>query len=405
LSNPQINHKFIPLFEEGKRYYVVTGGRNSSKSFSVKTWEAYKLAQKGNKILDTRYTLSSAGKSIIPEFINKLELIGIDRACKITQSDITCNNGSQVLFSGIKTSAGIQTANLKSLEGINIWVMDEAEEMISEDTFDKIDLSIRQPGKNNIVVLILNPTTKEHFIWKRWFEGYLKYINIDGFNIPVSTHPDICHIHTTYLDNIDNIPDDYLKQIEKIKETNPEKYRHVILGGWLEKSEGAIFTNWKIGEFNNSLPYIHGLDFGFYPDPDACIKFALDRKNKQIYLHEVFYKNSQGTEQLKQSLKREIKPFELIVGDSAEKRLINDLSGSFNIKPVIKKPGQVVESIKLIQDYELIVTPTSQNLIKELNNYAWHDKKANIPIDNYNHLLDAMRYCYIELNNKPAAMY
>jgi len=398
LKQIKINNKFKPLFEEKKRYYVVTGGRNSSKSFSVKTWEGYKLGQKGNKILDTRYTLKSASKSIIPEFVNKLDLIGIDKFCKVNNTDITCENGSQVIFSGIKTSSGVQTANLKSLEGINIWVLDEGEELVDEDTFDKIDLSIRQPDKNNIIVLILNPTNKDHWIWRRWFEGYLTYMEIDGYQIPISAHPDICHIHTTYLDNIDNIPEDYLERIYQIKRDDPEKYKHIILGGWIEKSEGVIFNNWEIGQFREDLPYIYGLDFGFFPDPDACVKFAIDKGRKIIYLHEVFYKNSQGTETLRKMLRNNTSAGTLIIADSAEKRLINDLSNHFNIKGVIKKPGQVVESIKLLQDYKFVVTEDSQNLIKELNNYAWHDKRSNIPIDSYNHLIDSLRYCFIELN-------
>lgn len=402
MNSLKINEIYKPLFEEKKRYYLVTGGRNSGKSFTVKLWESYKLLQKGNKILDTRYTLTSAKLSIIPEFIEKLELNNSLNYCKANQSDITCVNGSHVLFAGIKTNSGIQTANLKSLQGINIWVLDEAEELTDESIFDKIDLSIRSTSNKNIIVLIMNPTNKEHWIWKRWFDGNLGYKKIEGYKIPISKHNDICHIHTTYHNNIDHIPNDYLNQIERIKIENPEKYRHIILGGWIENVEGAIFTKWEIGKFDKSLPYGYGLDFGFFPDPDACVKVAIDNKKKLIYLDEIFYLNNQGLNDLRESLSRSIDKDKLIAADSAEIRLINDLRASFNIKAINKPPNSVIDNIKLIKDYKLIVTESSQNLIKELNNYCWHDKKSNTPIDNYNHLLDAMRYYFMDKNQKNA---
>ena len=114
-------------------------------------------------------------------------------------------NGSKIIFRGIKTSSGDQTANLKSLTGITTWVMDEAEELNDEDIFDKIDLSVRNKIQENRVILILNPTTKEHFIYKRWFE----YRGVSaGSNI---TKEDTTYIHTTYLDNLDNLSESYIE--------------------------------------------------------------------------------------------------------------------------------------------------------------------------------------------------
>ena len=103
--------------------------------------------------------------SIIPEFIEKLELLNIFDDFYITKDEIkNKRSGSKIIFKGIKTSSGDQTANLKSLQGVTTFVLDEAEELTSEDTFDKIDLSVRQQGSHNRVILILNPTSKEHWI-------------------------------------------------------------------------------------------------------------------------------------------------------------------------------------------------------------------------------------------------
>jgi len=169
----KINDKYQTLFEQPKqvRYYIITGGRGSGKSFGVTIWANLKTLAKTTKILFTRYTLTSAHISIIPEFLEKIELLNLQSQFKITQSEIISNNGGSILFKGIKASSGIQTANLKSLNGVNVWILDEAEELHDEKVFDKIDLSIRDKDTQNIVILILNPTLKEHWIYTRFFEG------------------------------------------------------------------------------------------------------------------------------------------------------------------------------------------------------------------------------------------
>ena len=43
-------------------------------------------------------------------------------------------------------------------------------------------------------------------------------------------------------------------------------------------------------------------------------------------------------------------------------------------------------------DYELIVTPESTNIAKEMNNYIYADKGSKLFVDNYNHSIDAIRY-------------
>ena len=84
----------------------------------------------------------------------------------------------------------------------------------------------------------------------------------------------------------------------------------------------------------------------------------------------------------------------IIIADSAEKRLIEDLRQKtrLNIAPVIKGAGSVLAGIKLMQNYELIVSPDSTDIGSELNNYVWSDKKSGVPIDAYNHFLDSIRY-------------
>ena len=154
----------MPIVEKDSRYFIVSGGRGSGKSFSVNALLVMLTYEKGHTILFTRYTLTSAYISIIPEFLNKLELFGFTQDFHITKDEIlNKKTGSKIIFRGIKTSSGDQTANLKSLQGITTWVVDEAEELTDEQKFDTIDLSVRKQGLQNRVILILNPTTKEHF--------------------------------------------------------------------------------------------------------------------------------------------------------------------------------------------------------------------------------------------------
>ncbi len=382
----KLNKKYLVLDESFARYFIVTGGRGSGKSFAVNSVLLLLTYQAGHTILFTRYTLRAASISIIPEFIEKLELLGVIDQFKITRDEIiNKGNGSKIIFRGIKTSSGDQTANLKSLTGITTWVMDEAEELNDEDIFDKIDLSVRNKIQENRVILILNPTAKEHFIYKRWFEdrGVAAGSNI--------TKEDTTYIHTTYLDNIHNLSESYIKQIETMKVRRPNRYKHTIEGAWLDKAEGVIFTDWSIGEFKQVGKVVFGQDYGFSNDPSTLVKTSIDKENKVIYIQLCFYQTKLTTSEILQ-LNKKFAANNLIVGDSAEPRLITELSRDCNVVPAIKGQGSITFGISLLQDYDLVITEDSTQLIKELNNYCWLEKKSQTPVDNFNHAIDALRY-------------
>ena len=386
LKELKLHRKYLVFNESDARYFIITGGRGSGKSFAINTILLLLTYQAGHTILFTRYTLRSASISIIPEFIEKIELLNKTNDFKITRDEIiNKGNGSKIIFRGIKTSSGDQTANLKSLTGITTWVMDEAEELMDEDIFDKIDLSVRNKIQDNRIILILNPTTKEHFIYQRWFES----CGIPaGSNV---TRNDTTYIHTTYLDNIDNLSKSYIQQIDTMKQRRPERFKHTIEGSWLDKAEGVIYSNWSIGEFKFINKVVYGQDFGFSNDPSTLVKTSIDKQNKIIYVQLCYYQSKLTTSELAQ-LNVKFAGNDLIVGDSSEPRLINELSRSCNIVPAIKGQGSVTYGISMIQDYDLIIDAESTDLIKELNNYVWLERKSQTPVDNYNHALDALRY-------------
>ena len=394
-----INERY-DLLGSDSRYFVITGGRGSGKSYSLNSFLLLLTYEVGHVILFTRYTLTSAHVSIIPEFIDKIETAGVANEFRITKDEIVnLRTGSKILFRGIRTSQGTQTANLKSLANVTTWVLDEAEELVDEDVFDKIDFSIRAKGVQNRVILVLNPATKEHFIYKRFFEQ--RGVEA-GTNDIVK---DTTYIHTTYLDNYKHLSESFIRQVEQMKLNNRTKFEHVILGGWLDKADGVVFTNWRFGDFNpDGLQTSCGMDFGFSVDPDTLTEVAIDKAKKKIYLKEHIYQNGIQTHVLAPMILNKVGNM-LIIADSAEPRLIADLKhAGVNIQPV--KKGTIESGISRMQDFEIIVEPNSHNIAKELNNYAYADKGSKLYIDSYNHSIDGARYNVIyHLDNPNKGTY
>lgn len=385
----KINKKYKPLWNSEASYYILTGGRGSGKSFAVSDFIENLTFEKGHTILFTRYTLTSAHISIIPEFEEKIEIEGHTGLFEVNKTEITnTKTESKILFRGIKTSSGNQTASLKSIQNVTTWILDEAEELHDEDIFDKIDESVRKKGIQNRIVIVLNPATEQHWIYKRFFEQAGVKAGWNGVK------DDVCYIHTTYLDNIENLSRKFIDKVKKLSLTSPLKYAHRIMGGWLKAAEGVIFENWEYGNFDESLPYGYGMDFGFFPDPDVLVKVAIDNKRNLIYCKEVLQMNNAGVDLLANKIKSKIDISKSIIADCAEPRLITDLrtKGVKNITPVKKGAGSVLSGIKIMQDYRIIVDSDSTNIGAELNNYVWSDKKNGVPVDAYNHWIDAIRY-------------
>jgi phage terminase large subunit len=389
----KINKKFHVLREALTRYFVITGGRGSGKSYAICINLLLLTYEKGHNILFTRYTMTSAEISIIPEFLSKVELLGLEDDFHITSNSITnLVTGSKILFRGLKASSGMQTANLKSIEGVTTWVLDEAEELWDQDVFETIDESVRTLGRTNRVILILNPTTKAHWIHRHFFVGNGVE---DGWN---GSKGQTTYIHTSYLDNINNLSQSWLDKAEALKTRRPKEYEHRFLGGWLGKAKGAVFTNWTTGEWVETPDRAFGQDFGFSKDASTLVETSIDWTGMKIYVRQCFYKHKLKTQDIYE-LNKLYAGDHIIVADSAEIRLIEELSDlGNNIQKCVKGAGSVAFGIKLIQDFDVIVDPDSTELIEELNNYQWKLNKDDQPIDDWNHLIDAWRYAVTHLN-------
>ena len=393
---------YHPLYEDKEKFIIlITGGRGSGKSFNASTFierltfELTPVEKIVHQILYTRYTMVSAGMSIIPEMMEKIELDGTTKYFKTTKTDIVNKmTKSRIMFRGIKTSSGNQTAKLKSIQGITTFVCDEAEEWTSEDEFDKIMLSIRKKGIQNRIIIIMNPCDSNHFIYKKYIEKTHKLVEIDGVQVQISTHPNVLHIHTTYFDNLENLSPEFLKEVEDMKVSNPEKYGHVVIGRWADVAEGAVFKKWGIvKEFPQECKKVGiGQDFGFTNDPSAAVRCGII--DNRLYVDELFYE----TDMLSSAIANRLKPFSMkVFADSQDPRLIQEIKNrGVNIYPVDKFPGSIKAGIDKIKDMEFFVTERSYNIITELRKYVWDKDKdgnyINEPVDEYNHLMDAIRY-------------
>lgn len=406
-----LTHDIYRALYEDKEHFIilVTGGRASGKSYSLSafierlTFEMRRRAD-GSKIvhniLYTRYTMTSAGISVIPEFMEKVELDGTGRYFHSTRTDVTnTKTGAHIMFRGIHTSSGNQTAKLKSIHGITTFVVDEAEEWVSEKEFETIMYSIRQQGIQNRIIIIMNPTDSNHFIYQRYIKDTHKEVMYDGVPVQISTHPDVLHIHTSYLDNKANLSEEFLRSAEDMKRNDPQRYAHIFMGQWSDVAEGAVFKKWGVvDEFPRECKRVaYGMDFGFTNDPTAIVKCGI--VGNRLYLQEVCYK----TRMLASDIVSEMRVQEAgeygtkVVCDSADPRLIQEIAnGGVLIYPVLKGAGSIMAGITKMLDMEIYVTRDSLNLQDELRNYTWDKDKdgnyINRPIDAYNHIIDASRY-------------
>jgi PBSX family phage terminase large subunit len=202
------------------------------------------MMEDNQKILFLRKTLTSAYLSIIPEFLEKIDLLGLSSVFDVTKTEIVNKqNGNVIYFRGIQTGSKDNTANLKSLQGVNVMVLDEAEELTDEGMFDRIDLSIRQKGVVNKVIIVMNPAMKSHWVYKRFFEPQGLE---DEFNGEVEN---VNYIHTTYEDNIDNLDQGFIDQVESLRLKNLRKFNYIVKGHWASvNQEDALWSDTIIEE-------------------------------------------------------------------------------------------------------------------------------------------------------------
>lgn len=374
---------------------------NSSRFIERLTFEYNAEKKLAHQILYTRFTMVSAAISVIPEFWEKVEVDETEQYFRKTKTDvINTMTGARVMFRGIHTSSGNQTAKLKSIQGVTTFVVDEAEEWVSEDEFERIMLSIRTKGLQNRVIIIMNPADSNHWVYKRFIEKTHRIEYFDGVPVQISTHPNVLHIHTTYLDNVQNLSEEFLKEVLDMKINKPERYAHIVMGRWADVAEGAVFKKWGIvDEFPPYAKKIaRAMDFGYTQDPTAIVRCGI--VDNRLYIDELCYRTGMTSGDIIRELRREEANGEggFVYSESADPRLIDEIAlGGVIIYPVIKGQGSILEGLSKMLDMEIYVTKRSVNLQEELRNYVYAKDKwgnyTNYPEDHHNHGVgDAARY-------------
>ena len=202
-----------------------------------------------------------------------------------------------------------------------------------------------------------------------------------------------------------------------MKVDNPRRYNIEGLGNW-GIAEGLVYENFTEQEFNYmdiskraGARAVFGLDFGYTNDPTAFIAAIVDTENKELYIFDEHYKQAMSNKDIADMIKYKGYAKEMIIADSAEPKSIDDIrkQGIRRIKAAAKGKDSILNGIQHIQSYKIIVHPKCENTILELNNYIWDNKDGvilNKPVDNYNHLMDALRYAMetVKSTNKLKSM-
>ena len=318
---------------------------------------------------------------VVYDFLCQLKLHNYINVNKTTMK-ITLYNGSEFLFIGCD-----DPERIKSIAGITDIICEEATELTLEDV-SQLDLRLRPKEANPQMLFMFNPTSKASWVYKRWF-AETAVIDEDTFILK-----------TTYKDNKFLSPE-YINTLEAQIRTNPTYYKIYALGEFTSLNK-LVYNNWKVEEFDHTAingTLICGLDFGYTNDPTAFVASLVDLKEKKIYIFKEWGGTGFTNDQIAKHLSSLGFPKSFIIADSAEPKSIDELrkAGLMRIKPSAKGKDSIMNGISRIQQFEMIIHPDCENVIFELENYAFKKDKfsgeyINQPEDAYNHYMDALRY-------------
>ena len=380
------------------RYRVVKGGRASKKSTTAALWFIHQMMRHpGANTLVVRKTYQAHKDSTYAQLKWAVRRLGVDHLWQFRLSPLELvylPTGQRILFRGLDDPLSI--ASITVATGFLCWVwIEEAYQVTDEADFDKLDLSIRGDTGDlwKQFTLTFNPWNEHHWLNKRFFQH---------------ESPDTLAMTTTYLQN-EFLGRDDLAVFEQIKDRNPRRYRIEGLGEW-GIAEGAVFDNWETREFDwreiaqrETAVGCFGLDFGYTVDPTAFSAMIADRAAHEIYVYDEIYKHGLTNPALAALIEHKGFAKERITADSAEPKSIAELKAGGKdypairrIEPAAKGADSVDHGIQRLQQYRIIVHPKCEHTVIELENYTWRKDKAgntlDEPADEFNHLIDAMRY-------------
>jgi len=383
----QRNECYLPFFDSTKKYNVLRGGSGSGKSYAVADDVILRTVEPVlSRTIVARKVQATMRQSVFRLIQNRIYDMGLESLFSINKTEMTFTAGKNEII-----LVGLDDVNkLKSIYDPTDAFIEEADQ-VSQDDFEEIDRRIRTvTGRPPKITLSFNPTSA--FSW-------LKKYFYDTETVKAKTF----ELTTTYLDNAFLDPG-YADTIERLKETNPSAYRVYGLGEW-GVVQGVVFEQWATSAIPEGAKLTgYGLDWGYSNDPTALI--AVWKRGKEIWLDEIIYQTGLTNQELG-ALMREhkITLSDEIIADSAEPKSIQEIyTQRFNIHPCKKGADSIRNGINAMKEYKINITPRSVNLQREFSSYSWKQDKngiwLNVPIDMFNHGIDAARYRISASSNK-----
>lgn len=371
------------------RYRICKGSRASKKSKTTALWFIYNMMKYPEaNALCIRKTFSTLRTSMFTDLKWAIHRLGVDDKweCTVSPLEMTYKpTGQKIYFRGLDDPLKITSISVDV--GVLCWCwIEEFYEITKEEDFDFIDESIRgtvQAPLFKQITMTMNPWSEKHFAKRRFFD-------VVDDNILALTTNYLCN---EWLDEADRM------MFEEMKRNRPKRYRTAGLGEW-GIEEGLIFDNWRVEDLSALIPTFDniycGCDFGYAADPNALIKVHVDMARKNIYVFDEYYKAGMSDDELVR-VGKEVFGRHYVICDSAEPKTIDYLAiHGINAVPAVKGADSINRGIRWLQGYEIIVDNNCTNFIKEISQYCWlEDKHGNTmakPVDENNHLLDALRY-------------
>jgi phage terminase large subunit len=408
ITLPEIVGKGYATYWKYKgRYRVCKGSRASKKSKTTALWFIVNMMKyPAANLLVIRKTERTLRNSCYADLKWAVHRLGVDAWWDFRLSPLEIEykpTGQKIYFRGLDNPFKITSIAVDKGSLCWLWI-EEAYEIMKEEDFDVLDESIRgevPEGLFKQITLTFNPWNEKHWIKARFFDA--------------QGDPDILAITTNYLCN-EWLDEADKRVFERMKVQNPRRYAVAGLGNW-GIVDGLVYENWKEEAFDiekvkklSGVQSCFGMDFGYTHDPSTLFCGLYDKENKRLYVFDELYEKGLSNKRIFERVSEMGYGKERIIADSAEPKSIDELKGyGMRVKGARKGKDSVLNGIQWIQDLEIIIHPRNVNFLTEISNYTWDkDKfgnKLNQPIDDFNHILDAMRYALEPFINEQKWLY
>ena len=373
------------------RYDVCKGSRASKKSKTTALRIIYNMMKYDqSNTLVVRKTYRTLKDSCFTDLKWATKRLEVENLWEFKYSPLEATylrTGQKILFRGLDDPLKVTSITVEY--GYLCWAwLEESYEITSEKDFDTLDESIRgelPPHLWKQWMITFNPWNEHHWLKKRFFDA--------------ENDPDILAITTNYKCN-EWLDEADLRLFKNMKKNNPRRYQVAGLGNW-GIVDGLVYENWKEEEFTLDqvidCESVNGIDFGYTNDPAAVFIGFIDTEHKKLYVWDEIYKKGLSNKKLYEEIESMHYQKKSFTADCAEPKSIDELRGyGLRVEKSQKGKDSITHGIQYIQDFEIIIHPRCVNFITEIGNYTWDEdrlgNKINRPIDDFNHLMDSMRY-------------